>query len=474
MMRYAKSGNTCLDTILQGGIPLGSSIVVEGAPGTGKTTLGIQFLHYGAKLENEPGIYVTFEELPDQIYQDMEQFGWNLRELERQNLLRIVCISPRLFVEHIAMAGGLIEQLIAELHCKRMVIDSVSLLRLESGNTLAYRKMFYSLRNALRKFQITALLLQESATSIDHEIPLENYVSDGVIRLSLKSHMENYRKRTLEVLKMRGTSILEGEHHYKITNSGIHVVPSLSLVEDLTVTSGEAVKTGIQKLDQLLFGGITKGSTFLLDTNSKANYKYLITSICTEHLKAGYKIISFSSSKKTYNDLVHLYSLFDIDLIEEIRQQRFFYIELFGRTYPEEFQRAVIDVSNLNYESYKQALAEKLAPIMGPSLEKGEKWFIYYELNSIFSQIGFDFVSRFYAEELAQSHAFGLTVFSLCNFAEISPDEASYLERSNSGVIRTWVDGNYQYLQLTKSPHGVASEPLIVVNIPQAPFIQLL
>lgn len=473
-MQYAKSGNTCLDTILHGGIPRGTSIVLEGAPGTGKTTLGIQFLHYGAKQENEPGIYVTFEELPDQIYRDMAQFGWDLKALEKQNLLRIICISPKLFIEQLTSADGLIEQIITKLNCTRIVVDSVSLLRFESENSAAYRKIFYSLRNALRKFQLTSLLLQESASSVHDVIPLENYVSDGVIRLSLKSHMESYRKRTLEVLKMRGTAIMEGEHQYKITNHGIHVVPSLSLVEDRSVIAGDSVQTGMQKLDHLLSGGIAKGSTYLVDTNSKANYKYFITSIFAEHLKAGYKIISFSSSKKSFQDLKMLYSLFNIDIIEEIRKQRFYYIELFGRTYPEEFQPGVIDVSHLGVDSYKEVLAEKLAPIMGPSLEQGEKWFVYYDLNSIFSQLGIDFVYRFYSEELARSHAYELTILSLCNFAEIGADVASYLERSNNGVIRTWVDGNYQYLQLTKSPHGVVSEPLIVVNTLQAPFIQLL
>jgi circadian clock protein KaiC len=412
--------------------------------------------------------------MPDQIYQDMERFGWNLKELEAQNLLRVICISPKLFMEHMTKVDGLIEHAIRTLKCKRMAIDSVSLLRFESANSASYRKSFYSLRNALRKFQITTLLLQESNSTIQDEIPLENYVSDGVIRLSLKSHMESYRRRTLEVLKMRGTPIMEGEHQYKITENGIHVVPSLSMIEDRTVNSADSVKTGILKLDQLLIGGISRGSTFLVDTNSKANYKYFITSIFAEHLKAGYKLISFGSSKKTWNETIQLYSLFDINLAEEIKRQRFYHVELFGRAYPEEFRQAVIDVSHLDNDTYKQVLGEKLSHIMQPGLESGEKWFVYYDLNSIISQQGSDFVSRFYSEELAQSHASGHTILSLCNFAEISKDVASSLERANSGVIRTWVDGNYQYLQLTKSPHGVVSEPLIVVNLPHAPYIQLL
>jgi circadian clock protein KaiC len=473
-MQYTKSGNTCLDTILQGGIPQGSSIVIEGAPGTGKTTLAIQFLHYGATQEHEPGIYITFEELPDQIYQDMEQFGWHLKELEQQNLLRIICISPKLFIEQITKAGGLIEQVITELQCKRMVIDSVSLMRLESDDTASFRKTFYSLRNALRKFHITALLLQESMNSIHNEIPLENYVSDGVIRLSLKNHMENFRKRTLEVLKMRGTSIMEGEHHFKITNNGVHVVPSLSLIGDKILASGQLVSTGVPKMDQLLFGGIPKGTAFLVDTNSKANYIYFVTSIIAERLKAGHNVVSISSSLTTLQDLVVQYQMFDVDFMDVVRKQQFIIIEHFGRSYPEEILQSVIDVSNLDNDTYKKILADKLNPIMAPSYYRGENWFIYYDLNTMFSQRGVDFVNQVYAEEISRCRAYGLTILALCNFAEISPDLASYLERSSSGVIRTWVDGSYQYMQLAKSPHGVISEPLIVENIPQSPYINLL
>ncbi|KIL40986.1 circadian clock protein KaiC [Gordoniibacillus kamchatkensis] len=473
-MEYAKTGNTCLDTIMHGGIPRGSSIVLEGAPGTGKTTLAMQFLYYGATEYDEPGIYITFEELPDQIYQDMERFGWDLKALERKNLLRVICMSPKLFIEQLTKAGGLIEQVISELGCRRIAIDSVSLLRFEAEDGASYRKIFYTLRSALRKFQMTSLLLQESITSRHDDIPLENYVSDGVIRLSLNSHMESYRKRTLEVLKMRGTPIMEGEHRYKITDRGIHVVPSLSLIEDREAATDECVGTGIQKLDQLLFGGIRKGTSFLLDTNSKANYKYVIASILTEHLRAGYKIIAYSSGLSTFYDLMNIYSTLNIDLAKKIRQQRFYFVEHFGRAYPEEFQSGVIDVSDVDPSSYNRIVEEKLAPVMGPSLARGENWIVYYDLNTMFSQQGVDFVSRYYSGEMAKSRASGLTVLALCNFAEISSDVASYLERSSGGVIRTWVDGSYQYLQLTKSPHGVVSEPLIVVSVPQAPFIQLL
>ena len=98
-MKQALTGIVGLDKVLNGGFTQGSTIIVEGEPGTGKTTLGVQFLYNGATQLGEAGIYITFEELPDQIYKDMLRFGWDLQELERQNLIRVICISPKLFLE---------------------------------------------------------------------------------------------------------------------------------------------------------------------------------------------------------------------------------------------------------------------------------------------------------------------------------------------------------------------------------------
>lgn|GEM_PF-3296112 len=101
---------------------------MEGTPGTGKKALGVQFLYQGAKESGESGLYVTFEEFPQQIYQDMLAFGWDLRELEKQNLLRVVSTKPDLLLKQMKTPGGLFEQIIGEIGCKRVVIDSTSML----------------------------------------------------------------------------------------------------------------------------------------------------------------------------------------------------------------------------------------------------------------------------------------------------------------------------------------------------------
>ncbi|WP_199615347.1 ATPase domain-containing protein [Paenibacillus alkalitolerans] len=474
-MSYVSTGIAGLDNILNGGIPAGNTVILEGAPGTGKTTLGVQFLYHGALEKNEPGIYVTFEELPNQIYQEMKSaFGWDLRSLEKRDMIRVVCLSPETFLDQMTEPNGLVEQIIRQIGSKRLVIDSISLFKLAAPAVDGHRKSFYSVRNILRKFAQTSLLLQEQSAEQSAVIPFENYVVDGVIRLAMKGHLQNYRKRTLEVLKMRGTRIFEGEHQYKFTGEGIHVVPALSMVEDKVVNLEQTTPTGIARLDQLLQGGIPDGTAFLIDTNSKANHKYMLASIFASQLKAGKKVVSLISSLGTVQDVENGLSLFDISLKRHIRNREIFFIEHFKRPYPAEYADVIIDVSDLNNEEYKPVVREKLSPIMAESISRGEKWFVYYDLNTVFSQRGSQFVSRFFAEEIATAKAYGLTVVTLCNFAEMEGEVASYLERSCHGVIKTWVDGNYQYLQLTKSPNGVISEPMIVESSNQMPYVSLV
>jgi circadian clock protein KaiC len=473
-MNLALSGIIGLDKVLNGGFPLGSTMIVEGEPGTGKTTLGVQFLYNGAIQYREAGIYITFEELPDQIYKDMLKFGWDLRALERQNLLRVVCISPKLFLDQFLEPSGVIEQLIQQIQCKRLVIDSISLFRYGLSEDEYHRSMFYSLRNMLRKHAITSLLLQELKRSNSEQATFENYVVDGVIQLSLKSHLEKYRKRTIEIIKMRATKFAEGEHHYRINDEGFYVIPRLTMVEDKSVLQDGYITTGIAQLDRVLEGGIPTSSSFLLDTNSKAYYKYIVTSIMAAQIKAGRIVTYMCSNVDSLNELGMLLKMFEIDIFAEMIAGRFFIIEHYDRPYPPEFASAVIDVNAIDNEHYQETLDKRLLHTFHESIASKLHWFVFVDLNTIFSHRGSDFVYRFYDGELARARAFGMTILALCNFSEISHEAASYFERTSNGVIRTWVDSGYQFIQLTKSPHGVVSEPHLIERIDTVPYVRMI
>ncbi|WP_227937268.1 ATPase domain-containing protein [Alkalihalobacillus deserti] len=475
MVTYTKAGIDGLDVILTGGLPTGSATLLDGAPGTGKTILGMQFLYNGAKEHDEAGVYITFEEFPDQIYKEMNSFGWDLKALERENKLRVICMSPEVLITQMKQKNGLFEQIIKEIDCKRVVIDSLNLLHFGIESQVEKRETVYTLRNILRKYSLTSLLINERTSLHEKEIPFVSYVVDGVVQLSLKEHHTIYRKRTLEVLKMRGCKIKEGEHIYRITNSGVYLVPALSMIEDMVVTDNQAnVTTGIPSLDQMLSGGIPRGTAFVLDTNSKANYKYLLASIVTSRILAGENVIMVLSSLLSICDYEEIYRLFGVDLDEVVQQKRIYFIEHYDRPVPESYKSAVIQVNKMDNKEYKNTMQGKLNSIVSERINQGETWFMFYDLNTLVSQRGKDFVTSHFTEEVAFISAQGMSMLALTNFTEIGPETASFLERTCNGVFQTWVDGNYQYFQLKKSPQGNMSQPLLVENIQSKPFIRFL
>ena len=109
-MTRQKTGITELDAMLHGGFLEGDAVMIAGSAGTGKTTLALQHVVNGITKYGESGIYLTFEQLPDQIYRDAENFGWNLHKLEEDNKFRLVCTSPELLLEEMAPNNYWIKQ----------------------------------------------------------------------------------------------------------------------------------------------------------------------------------------------------------------------------------------------------------------------------------------------------------------------------------------------------------------------------
>jgi circadian clock protein KaiC len=98
MSERVKTGIAGLDEMLAGGLMKGSAVLIKGAPGTGKTTLALQFLHHGASVENEAGLLVTFEEFPHSLHRDAQSLGWDLQALEAERKLKVIFTSPRVFL----------------------------------------------------------------------------------------------------------------------------------------------------------------------------------------------------------------------------------------------------------------------------------------------------------------------------------------------------------------------------------------
>ncbi len=370
---------------------------------------------------------------------------------------------------------GLFERLTKEIGCKRIVVDSISLFQYYYASAEEQRKVIYSLRNTLRKYSLTSLLLKEVTSGEEEDVSFINYLADGVITLDLQPHYQNYRKRTLEITKMRGSKIQEGEHLYRISDKGIHLIPALSMVEDEVVTApDDVVPTGIGKIDQVIGGGVHHGSVYTIDTNSKSNYRYLITSMKAHRLQAGEKILLFLSSLTTLEELEMNFRKFGMNLAEYAKNGQIRFIEHYRRAVPEAYKDAVINVANLNNEEYKNKLHDEVFRKMEKEVSLGEHWSVYYDLNTIASQRGNEFVKLYFGVEVAKLSSLGVSTLVLTNYKELGEETSGFVERSSNGVIRTWVDGNYQFLQVTKTPKGQISEPFLVEKIEEKPFMRLV
>lgn len=243
------------DGIVPGGLIEGNSYLVEGAPGTGKTTLGVQFLYEGATTYGEPGILLTFEQFPEQLYSDSIRFGWDLKELEAQNRLRVVFTSPEVLLEN--AGGATIARLVDEIGAKRLYVDSLTHLK-TSVDEGASRRTLFRFMNLIKRCGLTSLC----ASEVDGlSGGYERFLFDGLIRLSYEPSQTRGRQRTIEVIKSRGQPHLSGEHSMQITERGIVVYPRIHIVGDAPDFGQERTPTGIEGLDRLLGGGFLKGTS---------------------------------------------------------------------------------------------------------------------------------------------------------------------------------------------------------------------
>ena len=236
-MNRIPTGITGFDELIEGGIPEGRSILITGGTGTGKTIFGIQYLYNGAKKYNEPGIYVTLDERPELIRQDMSRFGWDLRKLEEADKLQIIDGSlAKVGIpseEEFAMpaTGFDIDKLLLEIMrttkrigAKRLVIDSIPALGLNFESDGEIRNAILKLSYLLMRIGITTLITSEIAEGDNKfgKYGIEEFVVDGVIVLHYMG-IGTRSNRTLHIRKMRATKHSEDLHPIEIGTRGISI-----------------------------------------------------------------------------------------------------------------------------------------------------------------------------------------------------------------------------------------------------------
>ncbi len=217
------SGIPNLDPLLGGGYIPQSAILLRGAPGTGKTTFGLQYLIEGARL-GEAGLFVSFEEFPQSLYRDAASVGWNLQKLEDEGKLRLLFTSPRVLLQSLATPNSNLIQMLHAHNTRRIVLDSLTHFTQLIHDDHELRRVYHQVISAFRREQITALYLGEEMRS-DYTAQERGRLSFVVDCMIMMRYLEidSAIARALVVLKMRSSAHANTIHGYTIGTGGITV-----------------------------------------------------------------------------------------------------------------------------------------------------------------------------------------------------------------------------------------------------------
>lgn len=256
-----------LDDILDGGLPRNHVYLVEGDPGTGKTTLAMQFLMTGARL-GEKGLYVSLSETERELRAVAESHGWNLDGIDIFELPAGFTKPGEQYtvfhaseVELTDITKAILDR-VEETEPQRVVLDSLSEVRLLAGDALRYRRQILALKQFFANRNCTVLLLEDrTATKRDLDVAS---ISHGVISLEHLARDYGSERRRLRIIKMRGLRFRGGFHDYSILTGGLRVYPRLVASEHREAHITGVLKSGIKGLDDLLGGGIECGTSLLI------------------------------------------------------------------------------------------------------------------------------------------------------------------------------------------------------------------
>jgi circadian clock protein KaiC len=263
------TGNAGLDQVLGGGFPANRLYLVEGDPGTGKTTLALQFLLEGAR-GGEPVLYVTLSETKEELTGVAESHGWSLDSINIHELVppeeslktetQYTIFHPS-EVELGDTTNAVIEE-VERIQPRRVVFDSLSEMRLLARDPLRYRRQILALKQFFAGRQCTVLLLDDR-TSTDGDLQVQS-IAHGVLMLEQMTVEYGGERRRLRVVKLRGSRFRGGYHDFNIKTGGVELYPRLVAAEHHREFKKESISCSVPELDALLGGGLDRGTSTLI------------------------------------------------------------------------------------------------------------------------------------------------------------------------------------------------------------------
>jgi len=223
LIQRTKTGIEGLDQLIEGGFPKGRSILVAGAPGSGKTIFALQYAYRGVTEFNEPSIYVTLDEPKMHLLETARRFNWRLEELP-ENKFRLIEMIPSEFMELKPMGTtAFIKDIAKEIGAKRIVVDPLTTVMLQMQNKYSARLEIIKILQDLRQTGCTSLLTTELTQVLFQP---EQYLTDGAIvlhSLNVKGALMN----GIQIVKMRLTKVDKQVHPYWISSEGFSINPKV-------------------------------------------------------------------------------------------------------------------------------------------------------------------------------------------------------------------------------------------------------
>lgn len=264
----ARFGQTGLDDILNGGLPRHRVYLIEGKPGTGKTTLAMQFLLEGRK-QGETGLYITLSETQEELEASAASHGWSLEGIEiyelapPETLLDDRQQQSLLYSSDLELGETtrLVFEIVDRVKPRRIVFDSLSEVRLLAQSSLRYRRQILALKHYFARQDATVLLLDDMTAEADDRTV--HSVAHGVLQLEELAPLYGAERRRIRVAKMRGQRYRGGFHDFTIRTGGVAAFPRLVALEHHKIIARDDLSSGIPALDALLGGGIARGTSLL-------------------------------------------------------------------------------------------------------------------------------------------------------------------------------------------------------------------
>ena len=290
------------DFLAGGGLPKSRTTLVGGSAGSAKTVFAVQFLAEGVIKANESGVFVTFEESPADIRKNMKGFNWDIESWEKEDKFAFVDASPELgnqdYIAGEYDLGALlarIEHAIRKVDATRVAMDSLGAIFTQFADSAIVRNELFRLTAALKKMEVTSVITVERVDEYGtiSRFGVEEFVADNVI--IIRNILENEkRRRTVEILKFRGTSHQKGEFPFTIMpGQGIIAIP-LSAIELKQKSSNIRITSGSLELDRMCDGGFFRDSIILVSGATGCGKTLLVTQFIAGGANNGERCLLFA------------------------------------------------------------------------------------------------------------------------------------------------------------------------------------